>query len=400
MQEGKQVEVTLTNPIDSARRDELIIIPLSELGGVSADGFVVRQGEKILAAQAEDTDFDGKADAIAFLAGFGPSESVKVSIVAGEAAKPAVRAHAEISILSSRPEAKTGGTEVSDGEYVSKKELVMDLEHKIHDKWYRFEGPLIESEKVGYRLYWDKRGAIDAYGKPSDMFVGDAHRGNHHTLQPWGRDILFNGKAIGVGGLGLGTDINRFSPAGAPYSKVIIGSDGPIRASYRIEFKQVQYKGKEYELVWDVSMSAGQHYMANEVKVLKGGELEMLAGLTNHSKLPGVTGRYCWAEPGKLDWVGTFGKQVAEDEVPEMAAKSKEQMGLGLLWEHELLAKLDINEIEFDAAFKASEQIKYYALTTYNGEPESPIMTGEEFYAYMEELARCLANPIEIKVGK
>ncbi len=393
--------LTLANPIDIARQDELVVVPLSAFGGRGAASLVVRQGDKVLPSQVQDTDFDGKVDSIAFLANFGAKESLKVGIIMGKfRGSKAVGTYAEISVLSERPEAKSGGVEVADGKFVSKSELVRDAGHKIHDGWYRFEGPLIESERIGYRFYWDQRGAIDVFAKVSDVLVGDAHRGNHHTMQAWGRDVLHNGDALGAGGLGIGVDAERFSPAGADDAKIVIGSNGPIRASYRMIYNGVEYKGKKYDLTWDISMSAGSRFMTHEVKVVKGGELEMLAGLTNHSDEAGVTKKHSLKQQGQLNWVGTFGRQVAVDSDGEKAAKSKEQMGLGLLWEHDRMAKFEAGDLEFDVIFKAAEGVKYYSLAAYNGEKEGAIKSSEEFYSYMDKLAKCLANPIIVKVEK
>ncbi len=396
---GAIVWLTLINPLNVARQNELVTVSLSELNGINATSFVVSAEGKVLPSQQEDTDFDGKVDSVAFLVDLEPEQSLKVSIKSAESKTVPAKAHAEISVRATQPEAKGDGVKVSDGKFVSKKQLVQADGHKLNDGWYRFEGPLIESDKIGYRLYWDGRGAIDAYGKVSDQSVGGYHRGNHHTMQSWGRDILHNGKALGVGGLAVGIDEKRFSPLGAPYSKVIVGSDGPIRASYRVECKQIKYQGGEYDLVWDISMSAGKRYVTHSVKVIKGTGLPILAGLTNHSDEKNVTGKYSWAKPNALDWVATYGKQVYPDSDAKLAATSKEQMGMGLLWDHKQLADFDVSDLEFDALFKTGE-VKYYSLVAYNGEKESPIVNDKQFYAYMNELSKCLANPVIVKVEK
>lgn len=386
--------LTLINPIEIERRDELIIVPLSKLQGIDPAAFVVRLSGRILPGQAEDMDFDGEADAIAFLVDMGPKQELKVSIenAPAEPLTSLQRAHAEISVAATLPEAKGPGVKVFDGRFISKKELLRNPANR--SSAYRFEGPLIESDKVGYRLYWDKRGAIDVFGKVSDMSVGDHHRGAHHTMQPWGRDLLHNGPALGVGGLGIGSDTNRFSPSGAPYAKIVIGSNGPIRSSYRMIYKNIEYQGHKYDLTWDIAMSAGKRYLTHTINVTRGDELLMLAALTNHLDEGGVTEKRSLNQSGQLDWVGTYGKQVFRDEKPELAKISKEQMGLGLLWLHSQLQKFNTNDLEFQAAFKPTKQLTYYSLVAYNQEKASPIENDGDFYAYMQKLANCLANPV------
>jgi hypothetical protein len=147
-------------------------------------------------------------------------------------------------------------------------------------------------------------------------------------------------------------------------------------------------------------MSAGERYITNVVKVIGDGELPLLAALTNHSDEDGVSGRHCWAKAGQLDWVGTYGRQVIKDGDPNKAAGSREEMGLGLLWEHKNLADFGISGVEFDAMFKGGAEIKYYSLAAYNGEKESAIATDEQFYEYMERTAKLLANPVIVEIDK
>lgn len=391
----------VTNPTDEQRNDELIMVKLPQDALDGRTMTVARCENKILPSQLEDLNFDGIADTIAFLIDLGPRETTKVQIQKlpqGRCPEFTQEAHAEISVLSDKPEAAGGGVAVDGGHYISKKSLVRNPENK--SSAYRFEGPLIESDKVGYRLYWDRRGAVDVYGKISDMLVGKnhTHKKSHHTMQPWGRDLLHNGEALGVGGLGIGKDSDRFSPSVAPYAEIIVGSDGPIRASYRMIYKNVEYQGKNYDLAWDISISAGKRFIKHNVTVTSGGRLDTLATITNHLEQKNMTQASSIANEGRLDWVATYGEQVFGDNDPVKAAKSNEKMGLALLWNHSQLQKLLMNETEFQAVYKPAEHLEYYSLAAYNGEKGTLITAKEEFYSYINKLADKLANPIEVKV--
>ncbi|MHC4122984.1 MAG: DUF4861 family protein, partial [Planctomycetota bacterium] len=391
--------LTLINPIGLERKDELIIVPLQQLDVKHTGSFVVRCNEKFLFSQLEDTNFDGKVDAIAFLVDFKPKQQLRVSIepVYELAVKCQERAHAEVSVLANLPEAAGEGEKVDGGRYVSKKRL---LRGKNKSTAYRFEGPLLESDRVAYRIYADKRGAVDIYGKTGDMFVGDhhTHKVSHHTMQPWGRDLLHNGKALGLGGLGIGVGSQRFSPSGAPYVEMIVGSCGPIRASYRMVAKDIEYTGDKYNLTWDVSISAGKRYLEHNVTVTKGAPLEMLAALTNHIDEGGVMENCSVCQFGQMDWLGTYGKQVYRDENPQLASESKEQMGMGLLWPNGQLKELVKSDLEFDVLFEPAKQVRYYSLAAYNQEYNTTIKNKDEFYSYMKKTAQCLANPIIVKL--
>jgi len=396
------VWLTLINPIFPDRPNELVTVGFDRLKGIKpATTVVYTEDGQQLPSQTIDTDFDGKPDALAFITSFGKKETKKVKIINGQPQKITPKALSEISVLATLPDAKGPGVKVADGDYVSKTVISRNKKHKIGDRWYRYEGPLIETDKVAYRLYWDKRGAIDVFGKISNQSLREFHRGNHHTMQSWGRDLLHNGPALGVGGLGIGSDIKRFSPSRAPEAKIIIGDNGPIYASYRMEYKNIKYQGKKYDLNWDISMHAGSRYMKHKITVTRGGDLQMLAAMTNHTDTyKNMSEKQFLNQPTYLDWVATWGSQVFRDDDPNLAAKSKEQMGLGLIWPREQFVKLIKHETEYEAVFKPAAEIEYYSLVAYNGEKESPIAGNKEFYKYMETLSWALKNPIVVKIGE
>ncbi|MBM1105834.1 DUF4861 family protein [Aurantibacter crassamenti] len=75
-----------------------------------------------------------------------------------------------------------------------------------HSYFVRYEGPGWESNKVGYRLYFDWRNAIDIFGKKVDTMVlskvGLDNYDSYHEEAPWGLDILKAGKSLGLGSYG------------------------------------------------------------------------------------------------------------------------------------------------------------------------------------------------------
>ena len=69
----------------------------------------------------------------------------------------------------------------------------------------RYEGPGWEFEETAWRIYFDKRNAIDLYGKRRpglylELFASPEYV--YHMEGPFGRDIYGIGKALGVRGVG------------------------------------------------------------------------------------------------------------------------------------------------------------------------------------------------------
>ena len=150
-------------------------------------------------------------------------------------------------------------------------------------------------------------------------------------------------------------------------------------------------------------MSAGRRYLKHLVTVTKGMALELMAGLTNHLKKPGVNKNSSIGQIDKLDWLGTFGSQCHPDTNPELAARSTELMGLALLWPHRQFSGLSSQRVseedsEFQVVFKPAARLSYYSLATYNGEKASAICEDRVFYQYLNELAVKFANPVVVKI--
>ncbi len=396
---GSAFLFNVKNPLAIERKDELVSIPLNQLRNLDTDSFVVYAKGKVWPSQLDDTDFDGIADAVVFLLDMEADESVEVTV--NNTDKPTAslrRAHAEISIQTKMPEAAGTGKLVDGGAFKSKTYLFRMPDNQ--SSAYRYEGPLIESDKVAYRLYWDSRGAIDVFGKVREAFLGDAHthKASHHTMQSWGRDLLHNGSALGVGGLGIGVDDKRFSPGRAKSARIIIGTDGPIKSSYRMVYEGFEYKGKSYSLTWDISMSAGQRYLSHVVTVTEGGALDMMAALTNHSDEHDAVEVHGLDNKAGLNWFGTYGDQVFDDEDKSKAAVSTEQMGLALLWDAKKAAKAEETDLEYRVLFKPAQEVRYYSLAAYNQEfGDDAIKDAGQFKAYLQNLADKLASPVLLK---
>ncbi len=397
----KEYSVHIKNPIDLERSNERIVLNADTLKGIDLSSFSVFSGDNILPSQVVDTDYNGEPDAIAFIMDVGPREKTAVKIVSPVKTKPVFerKTHVELSIRTDKyfgildEEMKKGSR------YMPHKTAVRESTHRVNDGLYRVDSPLIESDKVGYRYYWWRHCAGDVFGKTSDLFIGDHHTGPHHTMQPWGRDLLHNGKALGIGGLGIGEDLSRISAGLAPDARIIVGQNGPIHSSFRFEYNRLKYKDNIYDINWDISISAGKRYLVHNVEIAKGGELTMLAAMTNHMDENDMTMKKSITKDNQLDWLGTWGSQCYRDEDTDLAAKSTEQMGMAILWPHDQLSKINEFDLEFQAVFKPVVKLTYYSTVAYNQENGDPITTSEEFYNYLNKLSTILANPVMVEVN-
>jgi rhamnogalacturonyl hydrolase YesR len=306
-------DLEVSNPSDFARPDTLVVLSLNELG-VTAGPLQVWEGEAPRLTQLLDDDGDGRPDRLAFLADLDAAATHGYVVNRQEARRDvAPRAHAEVSI-------KEGG-EWQEKKYVGG--TFQDVDHVTpppqytdHSEYIRYEGPGIESDLVGYRVYLDWRNGFDIFGKKTSEMVlqnvGLDGYDSYHEMSDWGADILKVGESLGMGGYGTWDGARTVLVSDVAERSTTVRSDGPIHASFEIEYEGWNTGDATVDLTATLSMQAGSPMV--DVTLSTSAALDNLAiGLVAHPEaevLMGdldVTGQ-AWS------YLATFGKQTLFDD--------------------------------------------------------------------------------------
>ena len=184
----KVLKISVTNPTSEARLNENVVVSVADLKRIAPD---FKAGDVIvttsdaatleedartlqvteLPSQADDLDGDNKYDELAFQIELKPKQTRIVTIAYGEPA--------------------------------TMQRLRSDYPKRTAAKFtMKFDGLAWESEATAWRIYFDKRNAIDFYGKRRpglylEMFGAPEYV--YHWESPLGRDIYRIGDAIGIG---------------------------------------------------------------------------------------------------------------------------------------------------------------------------------------------------------
>jgi len=247
---GTIAQIEVSNPSAFARPDTLVRLSFEELG-VTAGPLQVWEGNIARPTQLLD-------DALVFLADLGAAatHSYLVDRRAGSAA-PA-RAHAEVSI-------KEGGAwqekKYVGGTFRSVRQVTMPPQASDHNEYLRYEGPGIESDLVGYRVYLDWRNGFDIFGKKTSAMVlpnvGLDGYESYHQRADWGADILKVGESLGMGGFGTWNGKKTVLVSDVAERSTTIKSDGPIHASFVLDYKGWKTGAATVDLSATLSMQAG-----------------------------------------------------------------------------------------------------------------------------------------------
>lgn len=236
-------ELEVGNPSAFARPDTLVRLSFEQLGvtapGVNAAPLQVWEGNAPRPTQLLDDDGDGSPDALTFLADLGAGATHSFVIDRRPAGSTAPqRAHAEVSI-------KEGGAwqekKYVGGTFRSVRQVTMPPQASDHNEYLRYEGPGIESDLVGYRVYLDWRNGFDIFGKKTSAMVlpgvGLDGYESYHQMADWGADILKVGQSLGMGGFGTWDGAKAVLVSDVAERSATIRSDGPLHASFDLDYK-------------------------------------------------------------------------------------------------------------------------------------------------------------------
>lgn len=383
--------VTLSNPSSYPRSNQVLILPFTDLGlqAGQATALVAQRGSATVPSQLIDHNGDGVKDSLLLLADLAAAASQTVQISNNPALFAAQqlpkRTQAEISH-------KTGG-HWQDGKYIGGEfqnvtELSPPPQYTDHSEWIRYEGPGIESDKVGYRIYLDWRNGFDVFGnktgKPVLHNVGLDGYSSYHEMADWGMDLLKVGKSLGAGGFGYwdGEKVQLVSSISGHSAKVI--ENGALYSALQIQYKDWQIAGKTIQLTADLSMTAGSRLV--HTRLTSSDTLDNFAiGLV---KLPGTK-----VLQGKLDipghswtYLATWGEQTLTG--------GNDKLGMAVLFKQGANKAITSDTNSNVAVMTPSgNELEYYFLSAWDGEPGG-IKTEAEFVAYLEqEVAKLTLTP-------
>ncbi|HET9054673.1 MAG TPA: DUF4861 family protein, partial [Cyclobacteriaceae bacterium] len=207
----------VTNPLKLARPQEPLYFSYYNLGlkdnAPDNVNVVALLGAQPVPQQHIDSDGDGRKDGIQIALDLAASKTEELEFIYNpELAKIAWPKLTQAEISHKDGGAWEAHPKVADkkayvgGNFKNVSTLTPPAHYTDHSNWIRYEGPGIESDKVGYRIYLDWRNGFDIFGKtvadPILQKVGQDGYESYHHMQDWGMDILKVGESLGAGGFG------------------------------------------------------------------------------------------------------------------------------------------------------------------------------------------------------
>jgi unsaturated chondroitin disaccharide hydrolase len=311
------LKLAVTNPTDELRLQEDVVVNVAELKKIAPD---FKAGDAIvttsdaatleedsrtlqtieLPSQADDLDGDNKYDELAFQIDLKPKQTRIVTIAYGDTA--------------------------------TIQHLRSDYPKRTAAKFtMKFDGLGWESEQTAWRIYFDKRNAIDVWGKRRpglylEMFGAPEYV--YHWESPLGRDIYRIGDAIGIGAVAALVDGKVVKVADVADRRWRIISAGPVRVIVEVSYRGWKVSGREVNLTSRMTQWAGEHGFEHNVTTENADGLTLVTGIVRQPDLQEKVFAPTASEAALVRaW---WGHQVEEEGPPAQAIHMLPDQNLGL----------------------------------------------------------------------
>src|ERR1700730_3380470 len=407
----KVVKLAVANPTNDTRRAEDIVLSVAELKQIAPDfqagnaivttsnAATLEEDARVLEttelpSQADDLDGDGKLDELVFQIVLLPKQTRVVTIAFGDAA----------TIARVRSE----------------------YQPRAHAKFTsRFVGLGWESDVNAWRIYFDKRNAIDLYGKRRpglylELFGQPEY--NYHEESPFGRDIYKIGEALGIGAVGALVDGKVVKVADVSERSWQIISDGPVRAIVEVGYKGWKVNGRSIDLTSRMTIWAGERGFDHRIRSPNAEGITFVTGLPRKTGLTEITA----TDVGNTFRIlGDWGHQVLMTGATATESLPDTNLGLALFLPaasepasaafpsdaDNLLARVELKNGSANWYVSAAwdqEDSENMTVTASDAKaknnngtialPATAVNTREGFIAYVREVAARFAQPAKISV--
>lgn len=388
----------LANPSNFPRASEPVYLSFYDLGVAGREDLVFVSGGRLLPTDLIDVDGDGQKDGIFTVLDFAAGEIRLLDVEAVvQKSKPQApkRAQAEISVKRDGkwvPRGDGSGYKnYEGGEFINVEKVTVPAYYTDHSNWIRYEGPGIESDRVGYRIYLDGRNGFDIFGKsvaePVLQQVGlDGYESYHHP-QPWGMDLLKVGKSLGAGGFGYwdGQQLVHLQDVRERSAQILNNSN--FYAGFSIDYRGWRVANSTTDVKAHFSMRAGSRLVKNQVKI--SGELANLAaGLVAHPNTQFIQGPQ--NIPGDaFTYIASWGPQSLDGQ----------DLGMAIFFRRgDNIRIFNDGSSHIALLNPAGGDVTYYFAAAWQGENGAGIKTQKEFEAYLAQEAERLTRPLRQRV--
>lgn len=381
----KQLTIEVSNNWNRAKTDEPIVVNLREIPtGFKVKSAVVMEGTTEVPSQLDDLDRDHKMDELAFVTNLPANgkKTFKVTLSSEKSTKtyPA-RVYSVMTIADPRK-----------GKHQPVQSITVPGTSDIYSM-VRPHGPVLESELVGYRLYFNEKQTPDIYGKFNkglEIKESQFYPTDEQLAKGFGDDVLRVFDSCGPGALKGwdGKQATHITPVGTRTERIV--SYGPIRAIAEIEVTDWKYQGSELNMFTRYTLYAGHRDLQIEAFFEEPLKDEVFC-----TGVQDIVGKALSTSDHK-GLVGSWGRDWPVNDTVKYA---KETVGLGTCVPQRYVKSEEKDKANYLYTISAKGQKYFQYHTTFTSMKETfGYKTPELWFAALREWKEELAHPATVKI--
>jgi hypothetical protein len=386
---AEKIRCTVANPLNVARADEPVVVRFDDVRknvpAYSGGAVAVLDGDKAVCVQQDDLDGDGRWDELVFLTDIAAkgTKTFTIELDTESAATCAKEVHAQM-FLNNRRERTITPTLVASSP-------TGDMYQALHH-----HGPAWESDKIAYRLYFDKKMTVDVYGKKKYRLELDDTKWYPTAEQfaaSYGDDILWVGNSVGVGTIKGwdGKEALHVEPVSNRTARIVI--NGNIRTVVDMSVEGWPYRGQSLNLTARYIQYARHRDLTTQV-IINGAEGQKEQELCTGVQKVRQSQTY-------LEKDGLMALWGTEYPTPDSVKYQKETFGLGVILQKKNIVQYTSDPLNHLIVIKTNKQpVIEYTITAASFKEEQGYKTADAFFAYMRDLKQLVHHPVTVKLKK
>ena len=382
------VTIEVTNPYQQSQRDAPVVLNLRSLKlHCDVRCAVVASLTQEIPSQLDDLDGDGVADELVWV----------MDLPAQGRERLTVTLSSEIS-AKSYPARTFAQMLIRDGKknkHAQAESLTVPGKSNVYNLIYG-HGPMMESELVGYRIYFNQKQTIDPYGKFKQRLELEScsfYPTDDQLAAGYGDDVLMVGNSCGIGAL-KGWDGNKathIEPIASRTERVV--TYGPVRAILEVAVKGWNYQNSLMDMTQRYILYAGHRDL--QIDCSFGEPLQEQTFVTGVQRIMGTE---TVMESDHEGLVGSWGRHWP---VTDTVKYAKETIGIATYVPQRYVRQevSDPDNYLYLLSAPKSNYFTYYTMFTSRkeefGYPDAP-----SWFDYMREWKEQLLHPLEVKIIK
>ena len=396
------VKVTLTNDWKEDKTDEPVVVKLGDMKKVDFEvkSASVKCKGKEIPCQLDDMDGNGLPDEVFFLADIKDKDTKTYEVKLSAKEEKAKKGEEQrIYTALQFSDKKDKHPDVMRVEASGKSDLFNDI---------YMHGVTLESDVVGYRIYFDHRQNIDLYGKKYrriELPVTQFYTSEEQLKEGYGVDVLWAGDAIGCGSF---KDWKKGKPenwthVGVRGQRVV--TTGPLRTVVEVYDLGVREEDVLYDMHQYYTLYAGHRDMEVEVQFTPSSGKKLFekklfcTGVQKVGETADETTRKGHKPQGFVKKEGLAASWGCD--YPDMGKKQQwapEAVGLAVYVPKEYVNDTKEDQLNYLYVVQPNKNRLRYYVSFCADKEENGFHTAKEWFASLDDWKDQLSHPVTVKV--